>query len=131
MPRHLPLPCPAKNSVVSPLGRRPPWSLGIHSGWAGYAGGNGGEIGYLLNSTNPPGSTLLIVLGNSFDNGWNIGGSVVLDSQKYFSHEFSYDHSFTTFVMGLAVIDHETTTPSQDPLFRVFQHRAANLASHL
>ena len=43
------------------------------------------------------------------DNGWNIGGSVVLDSQKYFSHEFSYDHSFTTFIIGLAVIDHETT----------------------
>ncbi|MGB8481647.1 MAG: LssY C-terminal domain-containing protein [Acidobacteriaceae bacterium] len=102
--------------------RRAAWTppsveLGVHSGWAGYAGGNGGEIGYLLNSTNPSGSTLLIVLGNAFDSGWNIGGSVVLDSQKYFSHEFSYDHSFTTFILGLSVIDHETTTPSLDPLF--------------
>ena len=96
----------------------PSVELGVHSGWAGYAGGNGGEIGYLLNSIDSPGSSqILIVLGDALDNGWNIGGSVVLDSQKYFSHEFSYDHSFTTFVIGLAVIDHETTTPSQDPLF--------------
>jgi len=102
--------------------RRAAWTppsveLGVHSGWVGYAGGNGGEIGYVLNSTNPPGSTLLIILGNAFDSGWNIGGSVVLDSQKYFSHEFSYDHSFTTFVLGLSVINHETTTPSLDPQF--------------
>lgn len=95
----------------------PSIELGVHSGWAGYAGGNGGEIGYLLNSTNPPGSTFLIVLGDSFKSGWDIGGSVVLDSQKYFSHEFSYDHSFTTFVLGLSVINHETTTPSIDPQF--------------
>lgn len=95
----------------------PSVELGIHSGWAGYAGGNGGEIGYMLNSTNPPGSTLLVVLGNSFDSGWNIGGGVTLDTQKYFSHEFSYDHTFTTFVIGLSVINHETTTPSLDPLF--------------
>ena len=98
--------------------RPPSVELGVHSGWAGYAGGNGGEIGYLLNSIQSPGSSeILVVLGYSFDNGWNIGGSVVLDSQKYFSHEFSYDHSFTTFVLGLAAVDHETTTPSQDPLF--------------
>ncbi|HTU50483.1 MAG TPA: LssY C-terminal domain-containing protein [Acidobacteriaceae bacterium] len=96
----------------------PSVELGVHSGWAGYAGGNGGEIGYLLNSIESPGSSeILLVLGNAMDNGWNIGGSVTLDSQKYFSHEFSYDHSFTTFVIGLALIDHETTTPSQDPLF--------------
>lgn len=96
----------------------PSVELGVHSGWSGYAGGNGGEIGYLLHSINSPGSSeILIVLGEALDNGWNIGGSVVLDSQKYFSHEFSYDHSFTTFVIGLGVIDHETTTPSQDPLF--------------
>jgi opacity protein-like surface antigen len=95
----------------------PSVELGVHSGWAGYAGGNGGQIGYLLDSTDPPGSTFLIVLGNSFDPGWNIGGSVVLDSQKYFSHEFSYDHTFTTFDLGLAVINHETTSPSLDPMF--------------
>ncbi len=96
----------------------PSVELGVHSGWAGYAGGNGGEIGYLLNSIESPGSSqILVVLGDSLDNGWSIGGSVTLDPQKYFSHEFSYDHTFTTFVIGLAVIDHETTTPSQDPLF--------------
>ncbi len=96
----------------------PSVELGVRSGWSGYAGGNLGEIGYLLDSVQSPGSSqILVVLGDSLDNGWNIGGSVVLDSQRYFSHEFSYDHSFTTFVIGLAVIDHESTTPSQDPLF--------------
>jgi opacity protein-like surface antigen len=115
----------ASSSTPVPTGkqrRRAAWTppsveLGVHSGWAGYAGGNGGQIGYLLNSTNPPGSTLLVVLGDSFDSGWNIGGSVMLDSQNYFSHEFSYDHTFTTFVMGLSVVDQETTTPSLDPQF--------------
>jgi len=111
-----PVPSGKKRRIAS--WKPPSVELGVHSGWAGYAGGNGGEIGYLLNSIQSPGSSeILVVLGNSFDNGWNIGGSVVLDSQKYFSHEFSYDHSFTTFVIGLAAIDHETTTPSQDPLF--------------
>lgn len=113
-----PPPASGKRQRRSALWTPPSVELGIHSGWAGYAGGNGGEIGYLLNSTNPPGnSTLLLVLGNSFDSGWNIGGSVTLDSQRYFSHEFSYDHSFTTFILGLAVFDHETTSPSLDPLF--------------
>ncbi len=101
--------------------RRASWAppsveLGIHSGWAGYAGGNGGAIGYIFQSPDLT-STVILALGNSFDSGWNIGGGVTLDSQKYFSHEFSYDHTFTTFVLGLAVVDHETTSPSDDSAF--------------
>ena len=113
-----PVPMPGSKQRRRAAWTPPSVELGVRSGWSGYAGGNGGEIGYLLNSIESPGSSqILIVLGNAMDNGWNIGGSVTLDSQKYFSHEFSYDHSFTTFVIGLAVIDHETTTTSQDPLF--------------
>lgn len=101
--------------------RRPSWmapsvELGIHSGWAGYAGGNGGAIGYIFQSPDLT-STVFLGLGNSFKSGWSIGGDVTLDSQKYFSHEFSYNHSFTTEKFGLAVVDNETTTPSQDSLF--------------
>ncbi len=90
----------------------PSVELGIHSGWAGYAGGNGGAIAYNFQSTDPPGGTLDLAIGNSFQGGWTIGGSVTLDSQRYFSHEFSYDQSFTTFKLGLEVVDHEATTPS-------------------
>ncbi|MFZ0518635.1 MAG: hypothetical protein WAM20_16420, partial [Acidobacteriaceae bacterium] len=45
--------------------RRAAWTapsveLGVHSGWEGYAGGNGGEIGYLLNSIESPGSSEIL-----------------------------------------------------------------------
>ncbi len=95
----------------------PSVELGIHAGWLGYAGGNGGAIGYIIQPTNPPGGSLLLGLGNSFDGGWNIGGTITLDSQKYFSHEFSYDHSFTTFNLGLAVVDNELTSSAFDSQF--------------
>ncbi|MEO6965079.1 MAG: LssY C-terminal domain-containing protein [Acidobacteriaceae bacterium] len=95
----------------------PSVELGMHSGWAGYAGGNGGAIAYLFQAANMPDRFLLVALGNDFKSGWDIGGSVTLDSQNYFSHEFSYDHSFTTFVVGLAVADNESTSSSQAPLF--------------
>lgn len=95
----------------------PSVELGIHSGWAGYAGGNGGAIAYLFQLNGTPGNLVLVALGNTFKSGWNIGGSVTLDSQKYFSHEFSYDHSFTTFVVELAAVENDTTTSSQAPLF--------------
>ncbi len=113
----------ASNTVAAPNSRgRASWApptveLGIHSGWAGYAGGNGGGIAYIIQSIDPPGAPLILAVGNSFRSGWNIGGTVTLDSQKYFSHEFSYDHSFTGFRLGLAVIDGDTTSASYGPQF--------------
>jgi len=88
----------------------PSVEIGFRASWLGYAGGNGGGIGFILNSINPPGEQVVIALGNSMLNGWNLGASVTLDSQKYFSQEFSYNHSFTTFKMGLTVVDNDTTS---------------------
>lgn len=101
--------------------RKPRWAapsveLNIQTGWAGYAGGNGGAIGYFFQSPDLR-HTLLVVIGNKFEPGWSLGGSVTLDSQKYFSHEFSYNHSFTTEKFGLSVIGNDTTTASQINLF--------------
>jgi opacity protein-like surface antigen len=90
--------------------RPPTVEIGFRASWLGYAGGDGGGIGFILNSINPPGEQVVIALGNSMHNGWNLGGSVTLDSQKYFSQEFSYNYSFTTFQMGLAVVDNDTTS---------------------
>jgi opacity protein-like surface antigen len=59
----------------------------------------------------------VIALGNSMHNGWNLGGSVTLDSQKYFSQEFSYNYSFSTFRLGLTVVDNDTTTSTVDSAF--------------
>lgn len=94
----------------------PAVEIGLHSGWLGYAGGNGGVIGYLFEPPDTDGF-LLLVLGNSFDSGWTIGGTVTLNPQKYFSHEFSYDYSLTTFNLALAVIDNQTTSESLDAQF--------------
>jgi opacity protein-like surface antigen len=78
----------------------------------GYFGGNGGAIGYLFQSVQPPENFVLLVLGNGLDNGWSVGGSITLDPQRYLSHEFSFDYSLTTFDIGLAVVDNETTSES-------------------
>lgn len=89
----------------------PSVEFGINGGWLGYFGGNGGAVGYLVQSTVPPDQFFLLVLGNGLDNGWNIGGTVTLDSYKYFSHEFGFNYSFTTFDIGLAVIFNDETSP--------------------
>ncbi|MGB6932537.1 MAG: hypothetical protein WBD91_07155, partial [Acidobacteriaceae bacterium] len=74
-----PVPMPGSKQRRRAAWTPPSVELGVRSGWSGYAGGNGGEIGYLLNSIESPGSSeILIVLGNAMDNGWNIGGSVTL-----------------------------------------------------
>lgn len=95
----------------------PSVEIGIHSGWAGYAGGNGGAMAFLI--TPPPGHTghIIVALGNTLEPGWSIGASVTLDSQKYFSHEFSYQLALTQFKMGFTLVDNDSTTPSQDSLF--------------
>ena len=90
--------------------RPPSVEIGFRASWLGYAGGNGGGIGFILDSINPPGEQVVIALGNSLHNGWNLGASVTIDSQKYFSQEFSYNRSFSTFKMGLSVVDNDTTS---------------------
>ena len=97
--------------------RPPSVEIGFRaSGWA-YGGGNGGAIGFILDSIDPPGDQIVIALGNSMHNGWNLGGSVTLDSQKYFSQEFSYNHSFSTFRMGLTVVENDSTSPTVQSAF--------------
>jgi hypothetical protein len=88
----------------------PTVELNFHGGYHGYYGGNGGAIGFLVTPIVADGSQIAVILGNTLQNGWTIGGSVTLDPQRYFSHEFSYDHSFTGFKLGLSVIGNDTTT---------------------
>ncbi len=95
----------------------PSVEIGIRGSWLGYAGGNGGAIGFILNSTNPPGQQINIVLANSMHNGWNLGASVTLDAQKYLSQEFSYNRSFSTFRLGLGVVDNDSSSTTVDSAF--------------
>lgn len=90
----------------------PTIELGIRGGWHGYAGGNGGAIAYLFQAVDLPDAYYFFVGSNSFDNGWSIGGSITINANKYFSHEFSYDHSFTTFTLGFGTIDNDSTSGS-------------------
>jgi opacity protein-like surface antigen len=95
----------------------PSVEIGFRASWLGYTGGNGGGIGFILDSINPPGEEAVIALGNSLHNGWNLGGTVTIDSQKYFSQEFSYNRSFSTFKMGLSVVDNDTTSGTVESAF--------------
>jgi opacity protein-like surface antigen len=95
----------------------PSVEIGFRASWLGYTGGNGGGIGFILDSISPPGEQVVIALGNSMQNGWNLGASVTIDSQKYFSQEFSYNRSFSTFKMGLAVVDNDTTSATVQSAF--------------
>jgi opacity protein-like surface antigen len=95
----------------------PSVEIGFRASWLGYTGGNGGGVGFILDSINPPGQQVVIALGNSLQNGWNLGASVTLDSQKYFSQEFSYNRSFSTFKMGLSAVESDTTSPAAASAF--------------
>ncbi len=97
--------------------RPPSVEIGFRGSWLRYAGGNGGGIGFILDSIEGPADQVVIALGNSMHNGWNLGGSVTLDSQKYLSQEFSYNYSFSTFQMGLSVVDNDSTTATVQSAF--------------
>jgi opacity protein-like surface antigen len=95
----------------------PSVEIGFRASWLGYTGGNGGGIGFILDSIDPPGQQVVVAVDNSLHNGWNLGGSVTLDPQNYLSHEFSYNRSFSTFKMGLGVVDNDTTSGSVESAF--------------
>jgi opacity protein-like surface antigen len=95
----------------------PSVEIGFRASWLGYAGGNGGGIGFILDSINPPGEQVIVAVDNSLHNGWNLGASVTLNPQRYLSHEFSYNRSFTSFKMGLGAVDNDTTTGSVQSAF--------------
>ena len=95
----------------------PSVELGLRGGFHGYYGGNGGAAAYILTGPNPD-DIAALVLANSLHDGWELGGTVTLNPYKYFSHEFSYDHSFTEFNLGLGIVGHDST--SQQDIALVF-----------
>jgi opacity protein-like surface antigen len=90
----------------------PTVEFGIRGGFHGYYGGNGGAVAYILTDPNPA-DFVALVLGNSLHDGWELGGTVTLNPQKYLSHEFSYDHSFTDFNLGLAIVGNDSTSQQE------------------
>ena len=90
----------------------PSVEFGVRGGFHGYYGGNGGAVAYILTDPNPA-DFVALVLGNSLHDGWELGGTVTLNPQRYLSHEFSYDHSFTEFNLGLAVIGNDSTSQQE------------------
>jgi opacity protein-like surface antigen len=91
----------------------PSVELGVRGGFHGYYGGNGGAVAYLFTEGTPIDSVLLLVMANTLHNGWELGGTVTLNPQKYLSHEFAYDHSFTEFSLQLAVVGADQTSGSE------------------
>ncbi len=109
---------PRPQSKASTAAKATSWAppsveIGLRGGFHGYYGGNGGAIAYLFTDDTNPGTVLLLVLGNSLHNGWGLGGTVTINPQKYLSHEFSYDLSFTEFNLGLAVVAHDETSQQE------------------
>jgi opacity protein-like surface antigen len=95
----------------------PTVEIGFRASWLGYAGGNGGGIGFILDSINPPGDQVVIALDNSLHNGWNLGASVTLNPHRYFSHEFSYNRSFSSFKMALGAVENDISSGIVDSAF--------------
>ena len=108
-----------KSAASATTGETRMWSppsveLGFHGGFHGYYGGNGGGAAYIFtDDSNPEGAPLLLVLANTLHDGWELGGTVTLNPQRYLSHEFSYDHSFTGFSLALGVIGTDSTSGSE------------------
>jgi opacity protein-like surface antigen len=105
----------SRNSSTAKAGSWTPPSVefGLRGGFQGYYGGNGGAIAFLFTQADPPQSALLLVLANSLHDGWELGGTVTLNPQKYLSHEFSYDHSFTEFNLGLGIVGSDSTSQQE------------------
>jgi opacity protein-like surface antigen len=104
--------------------------LGIHGGFAGYAGGNGGVIGYLLVPDDLRNPFSFLALGNDHNNGYTLGGSVTLNSYSHFSHELSFDYNRTGFVLGLADLDLSSDGGTTDPATQAqFAFEEATLAT--
>ena len=105
--------------------------LGIHGGYAGYAGGNGAAIGYLfipddLVNNHP----ILLALGNEHSNGWTLGASVTLNTRSHFSHELSFDYNRTGFTLQFADLDLTDTQDTTDPATqRQFAFQEATLST--
>jgi opacity protein-like surface antigen len=97
----------------------PSVEFGLRGGFHGYYGGNGGAAAYILTGPNPD-DLVALVLANSLHDGWELGGTVTLNPYKYFSHEFSYDHSFTEFNLGLGIVGHDSTS-QQDIALVIFE----------
>jgi opacity protein-like surface antigen len=95
----------------------PSVEIGVRGSWLRYTGGNGGGVLLIIDSTQPPPEQLVIAIGNTLHNGWNLGGSVTLDTQKYLSQEFSYNRSFSTFRVGLSVVDNDSTSTTVQSAF--------------
>jgi hypothetical protein len=106
-------PAPAAASAAAAVDRwnAPSVELGVRGGFHGYYGGNGGAVAYLFTDTAMDGNFLFMVLGNTLHDGWELGGTVTLNPWRYFSNEFSYDHSFTEVNIGLSVVGQDSTTP--------------------
>jgi opacity protein-like surface antigen len=104
----------SRASAAGGAGRWTPPSVefGFRGGFHGYYGGNGGAVAYILTGPNPD-DILALVLANTLHDGWTLGGTVTVNPQKYFSHEFSYDHSFTEFNLGLGLVGHDSTSQQE------------------
>jgi opacity protein-like surface antigen len=90
--------------------------LGVHSGYAGYAGGNGGAVGYLFlpdDLINDP--VYVLALGNEHSAGWNLGGSVTLNTREHLSHEFTFDYNRTGFQLQFADLNPAVSGDETDP----------------
>lgn len=106
---------PVVRPVVTGL---PPYTveIGVHSGWAGFAGGNGGAVGYLFvpdDLVNDP--AYILALGNEHNAGWNLGGSVTLNTREHLSHEFTFDYNRTGFQLAFADLDLSNVPDVTDP----------------
>jgi hypothetical protein len=106
-------PAPKTSVDTEALRWKPPSvEFGVRGGFHGYYGGNGGAVAYILTDENPD-DVLALVLGNSLHDGWELGGTVTLNPWKYVSNEFSYDHSFTEFNLGLAIVGQDSTSAQE------------------
>ncbi len=98
-------------------GGLPPFTveLGLHGGFAGYAGGNGGVVGYGFTPVASSDPAYLLALGNEHNDGWTLGGSVTLDTRAHLAHEFSFDYNRTGFMLEFADVDLSSAGGTTDP----------------
>ena len=99
----------------------PSVELGVHGGWTGYAGGNGTVLGYFLQAPDAQNPNYLLVLGTTLSQGWNIGGSVTLNTKQHLSQQINLNFDKSTLNLYFAALSDGQSSDATSSSMFLFQ----------
>lgn len=93
----------------------PHMELAIHFGSLHYADRSAGAEGLVISKKYPDGTRgqATVLAGNTIRPGWQLGGSLTVNSNRWFSHEIGFEYQRGSFELDLSSTDPNTTANLQ------------------